>query len=128
MNLKTGKLCVINGGCPYPYVYRAKHEEIDELVLDAFPLGLRTPADYTSIELTLAPGDCIILCSDGVIEALNTTGDVFGFEKTKNSFLEGCRTHHDGGERINHIFTSLASHTGAAEQDDDQTVVIISRN
>ena len=128
LNLKTGKLCVINGGCPYPYVYRAKHEEIDELVLDAFPLGLRTPADYTSIELRLAPGDCIILCSDGVIEALNTTGDVFGFEKTKNSFLEGCRTHLDGGEIINHIFTSLASHTGATEQDDDQTVVIVSRN
>ena len=128
LNLETGKLCVINGGCPYPYVYRAKHEEIDELVLDAFPLGLRTSADYTSAELTLAPGDCIILCSDGVIEALNTTGDVFGFEKTKSSFLEGCRTYLDGGEIINHIFTSLASHTGSAEQDDDQTVVILSRN
>ena len=128
LNLKTGEICVINGGCPYPYVYRAKDQEMDELVLDAFPLGLRTSANYTSAELKLAPGDCIILCSDGVIEATNTNGDVFGFEKTRSSFLEGCRTHFDGGEIINHMFTSLASHAGSAEQDDDQTVVILSRN
>ena len=100
-------------------MYRAKDQEMDELVLDAFPLGLRTSANYTSAELKLAPGDCIILCSDGVIEATNTNGDVFGFEKTRGSFLEGCRTHFDGGEIINHMFTSLASHAGSAEQDDD---------
>ena len=128
INLTTGSLSIVNGGCPYPYLYRAESQEIEELTLDAFPLGLRSQTKYKSFEIFLDPGDFIIFCSDGIIEAPNTSGDIFGFERAHNTFLEGCKKHHNGDKIIEHLFFNIASHIGTAEQDDDQTVVILSRN
>ncbi len=48
----------------------------------ALPLGLTEAAEYESIEGRLAPGQTLVLISDGVLEARSPSGELFGFERT----------------------------------------------
>ena len=47
------------------------------------PLGVVPDAEYCSISLHLDPGGFLILLSDGVVEARNAEGELFGFERTR---------------------------------------------
>jgi serine phosphatase RsbU (regulator of sigma subunit) len=46
------------------------------------PLGIVANADYSEAMLTLGPGDTFTLLTDGVVEARNAAGELFGFERT----------------------------------------------
>ena len=48
----------------------------------ALPLGIDPHAAYEERAFALAPGDRLTLLSDGVVEAQNATGELFGFERT----------------------------------------------
>ena len=47
------------------------------------PLGVEPAAEYTESSLHLAPGDSLTFLSDGVVEARNAVGELFGFERTR---------------------------------------------
>jgi len=46
------------------------------------PLGMTPDAEYSELAMGLAPGDRITFLSDGVVEARNAAGELFGFERT----------------------------------------------
>ena len=127
LNLHTNIFNFVNGGCPYPYLYRASSQQIEELTLDAFPLGLREQVSYQSLEISLEPGDRIIFCSDGIVEAPNEAEEIFGFDKTEDVVHEACVRNLSGNELIEHVFSTLNSHAFNTEQADDQTLVVVSR-
>ena len=56
----------------------------------AYPLGVRASATYSVVETVLEPGDYVVFCSDGIIEAANTEEDIFGFEQTAETIRAGC--------------------------------------
>jgi serine phosphatase RsbU (regulator of sigma subunit) len=47
------------------------------------PLGLISEAAYTETSNQLALGDLLTFVSDGVVEATNPSGELFGFERTQ---------------------------------------------
>jgi serine phosphatase RsbU (regulator of sigma subunit) len=47
----------------------------------ALPLGMMESADFTVMHFQLAPGDRLLLLSDGVVEAQDAKGQLFGFER-----------------------------------------------
>jgi hypothetical protein len=51
-------------------------------VVNGLPLGLTPAADYAETQLSLPTGAQLTLLTDGVIEARNTRGELFGFERT----------------------------------------------
>jgi sigma-B regulation protein RsbU (phosphoserine phosphatase) len=73
-----GEVTVANAGHLPPY------RNGEELVLEPdLPLGIAREVQYVDRVFTLAPGDQMTLLSDGVVEARNTRGDLFGFERTR---------------------------------------------
>ena len=55
----------------------------DELKIEsALPLGIAANTEYVECILSLAPGDRLSFLSDGVVEARNSTGELFGFDRT----------------------------------------------
>jgi serine phosphatase RsbU (regulator of sigma subunit) len=55
-----------------------------EIPVDSgLPLGISSSADYTETQFQLEPGDTLTLLSDGVVEAMNGTREMFGFERTR---------------------------------------------
>jgi hypothetical protein len=75
---RNGKVVIANAGHPAPY---RNGEEVD---LDGdLPLGIVEEVPYIETELNLRTGETLTLLSDGVVEARNASGELFGFERTR---------------------------------------------
>jgi len=79
-----GSVTIANAGQLPPYINGA------ELSMEgALPLGIITEADFSVATVHLNPGDSIILMSDGIVEAQDPAGNLFGFER-----IAGMLEHH----------------------------------
>ncbi len=76
----------------------------------------------TRQRLDLAPGDALILYTDGVTEALNGEGEMFGEDRLRAVITVSLGGSAD--EMIGAICGALAAFTGGAEPADDVTVVV----
>jgi len=114
-----------NGGCPYPYHFRASTGELSEVRLDAYPLGIRSDTRYPVEEIQLEPRDYILFCSDGIVEAENPTGDQFGFDQTEETIRRGCTEGLSPEQLIDRIFSTVDKFADTAPQGDDRTVVVL---
>jgi anti-sigma regulatory factor (Ser/Thr protein kinase) len=119
----TGNFRFANAGHDLPYVKTSTGSL--ELRARGMPLGLMTGMSYEETEAVLAPGESLLLTSDGVVEAHDPLGNMFGFPRLK----EAVAQYPGGHELIDHVLTDLKSHTGPdAEQEDDITMVTLSRS
>ncbi|MGC2636645.1 MAG: SpoIIE family protein phosphatase [Acidobacteriaceae bacterium] len=75
---QDGTVTLANAGHLAPY---RNGEEIP--VDSGLPLGVTAAAAYTETTLILAPGDTLTFLSDGVVEAQDATGALFGFDRTR---------------------------------------------
>jgi serine phosphatase RsbU (regulator of sigma subunit) len=76
---------VANAGHIAPYL------DGKELPLEnGLPLGLSATAGYPESAFDLAPGRQVTLVTDGVVEARNKTGSLFGFERTASLSLQSA--------------------------------------
>jgi len=122
----TRKIRLSNGGCPYPYHYQFSTREVVELPLNAYPLGVSPDTRYQTREIQLSPGDRIVLCSDGIIEAENSARELFGFARTAETICRGCQDDLSAAQLLDRIIREVKEFTGDAPQGDDQTVVVLS--
>ena len=58
---------------------------------NGLPLGLFPVAEYDRAEVTLAPGDLVVLYTDGITEAANEAGEEFGLERLEKVVKEQAR-------------------------------------
>jgi phosphoserine phosphatase RsbU/P len=111
-----------NAGHNAPVLIRAdgRYERLDVggTVVGAFDF-----ARYEESAVTLAPGDLLLVFSDGISEAQNATGAEYG-EQRLIEYARSQRTH-TAAELRQAIFTEIEHWSGARERDDDQTVVIL---
>jgi anti-sigma regulatory factor (Ser/Thr protein kinase) len=119
----TGHFRFANAGHDLPYVKTANGSE--ELRARGMPLGLMPGMPYEEKETVLAPGDSLLLHSDGVVEAHAPDGSMFGFPRLKRCVAD----YPGGGELIDRVLDDLHAHTGpGAEQEDDITMVTLQRS
>lgn len=71
---------LLNAGCPEPYVVRKSGVEALVNRGERLPLGLRADAAYEPLSLQLAPGERLVLLSDGIPEA-PVQGEPIGYER-----------------------------------------------
>jgi anti-sigma regulatory factor (Ser/Thr protein kinase) len=96
-----------------------------ELRARGMPLGLMAGMAYEEKEATLAPGDSVLLHSDGVAEAHDPERDMFGFPRLKETVADAP----DGEDLISRVLSALGAFTGPdAEQEDDITMVTLLRS
>lgn len=72
-----GNLILANAGHLAPY-----HNGEEIQLESGLPLGIAPDAAYCESSIYLAPGDQLTFLSDGVIEARNAQGELFGFDRT----------------------------------------------
>src|SRR3954467_1558633 len=119
----SGHLRFANAGHDLPYVKTA--DGVIELRARGMPLGLMPAMEYEEKEAVLAPGDSVLLHSDGVVEAHDPERDMFGFPRLKETMADAP----GGQELIDRVLRDLEAFTGpAAEQEDDITMVTLQRS
>ena len=103
----------------------AAEVSVVELRVDAYPLGIRPDTTWPVIELQLAPGDRVVFCSDGIIEATNEAGEMFGFERTGEVIRRGCQEGLSAEALLARVMGEVTKFRGETPQGDDQTVVVV---
>ena len=118
-------LKVADSGCPYPYHFRATTQDIVELQVDAYPLGVQPDTVFDTIEVSLQQGDYVIFCSDGIVEADNAQGEQLGFEKTAETIRAACVAGLSAEAVINQLIETVQNFKANAPQSDDMTCMVL---
>ena len=119
-----GKLRYINAGHNPPLIGRIDGR-IEQLSSGGFPLGIIPSADFELGELSLAPGETLLIYSDGVSEANNIAGEEFGMERLAQVVKQNLRSSASGMR--DKVESALSSFTQTAPANDDITLVIVKR-
>jgi serine phosphatase RsbU (regulator of sigma subunit) len=123
LKLKDQKLSVSVAGMPPMLIYRAATRSIEELVINAMPLGSVSHFPYQQQETSLSPGDTVVLMSDGFAERFNPQGEMLDYEKAKE-VLEEIATR-SPQEIIDRFVEVGEEWAGTRPQDDDVTFVVL---
>jgi sigma-B regulation protein RsbU (phosphoserine phosphatase) len=118
---QSGHLSYSNGGQEPPLVLR--RDSICWLEAGGPVLGLLPGASYEFDSVTLAPGDLVVICSDGVTEARNAAGDEFGRERLIEA-MSGCH----GGKPaavLERLFEAVRLFSQGTAQGDDITGLVL---
>ena len=119
----SGRMVYANAGHNLPYVATA--DGVAELRAVGMPLGAMPGMTYEENETYLAPGDAVLFHSDGLVEAHDPDGDMFGFPRLRK--LVG---NSGGGEQlIEECLAELNEFVGDDwKQEDDITLVTLQRD
>jgi serine phosphatase RsbU (regulator of sigma subunit)/anti-sigma regulatory factor (Ser/Thr protein kinase) len=119
----TGHIAYANAGHNLPYV-RTDHGVI-EFRATGMPLGLLPGMAYEEHEAVIGPGDNVLLYSDGLVEAHDPSGAMYGFPRLRAD-LEADLA---GSELLDELLDRLHAFTGPGwEQEDDITLVALRRS
>jgi sigma-B regulation protein RsbU (phosphoserine phosphatase) len=114
-------LQVANSGLPRPvYCHDGKVEIIEAT---GMPLGLFEDPEYDELSFKANPGDMFVFFSDGILDATNIKGELFGRTRAEKVILE-C-SENSAESVVNSLFNAASEHALGVETFDDQTVVAI---
>jgi sigma-B regulation protein RsbU (phosphoserine phosphatase) len=114
-------LQVANSGLPRPiYCHDGKVEVIEATGL---PLGLFDEADYDEFTFRAKPGDLFLFFSDGILDARNRSGSMFGRGRVEKLALHSCEK--SAQEIVDLLFNAVKEHSGEEEAFDDETIVAV---
>ncbi len=118
----SGEVTLANAGHNLPYV--RNREGVIELRATGMPLGLMSGMEYEEKVYRLQDGDVMVLTSDGITEAHNRDGDMYGFSRLMGRVGQKSAP----GQMVNALIDDLEKWTGPdAEQEDDITLVVVRR-
>jgi serine phosphatase RsbU (regulator of sigma subunit)/CHASE1-domain containing sensor protein/anti-sigma regulatory factor (Ser/Thr protein kinase) len=122
---ETGRLVYANAGHDPPC---ERHDSrVDELRARGMPLGLMPGMVYEEKVADLGAGDNLLFYSDGLVEAHDPRGEMFGFPRLRKLVL--AHDEGSGEELVDYLLAELARFTGQdKEQEDDITLVTLERS
>jgi phosphoserine phosphatase RsbU/P len=117
------RLVYVNAGHNPPLLYNAATGAHTWLHYTDIAIGLLRDRAYEPQERRMAPGDVLVLYSDGVTEAFDSTRCMFGEER----LLEVVRTHAHASAAVlvEAISAAVHDHAGAMPQSDDITLLVL---
>jgi len=91
----------------------------------ALPLGLISDVVYAESSHELQPGDRLLLYTDGVVEAMNSRAELFGFDRLLDTCQQVAHVH-DPHTLLETVLQAVRRFAGDMEQVDDITLIVLS--
>ncbi len=121
--IKDQRLEVASAGMPAILLYRAQSQTVEEIVIQSLPLGSIAKYSYRAQSFTLAPGDVIVLMSDGFPERFNHEGEILGYSEAKDLLAGIAR--HSAQQIVEQFIEAGDQWANGRAQDDDVTFVVL---
>ncbi len=118
---ETRTLKVANSGAVQPVICRSGQS--NTISAEGFPLGMFPDVTYDELTVTTQPGDSILFISDGILDAENEQGEMYGQE-----LLAGllCSLRDRPAQQIaDAILADVARFQGARDRFDDETIIVL---
>jgi serine phosphatase RsbU (regulator of sigma subunit) len=121
---ENGRLVYANAGHDLPHL-RRRSGKCEELRARGMPLGLMPGMSYEEKEITLEADEAALFYSDGLVEAHDPKGEMFGFPRLRRLIAE----HGEERSLEDFLLEELYSFTGEGwEQEDDITLLTLKRS
>lgn len=123
LNFVTGRVQLVQAGHPHPVLQRADGS-VEKIGGGGMPIGVFERPIFDEVDITLAPGERLLITSDGITEAANRAGRLLGEDGLEailrtNAFL--------GGHAFLESMAWSVSEYSAGERLDDISAVLIER-
>jgi sigma-B regulation protein RsbU (phosphoserine phosphatase) len=118
----TRHLAYVNAGHNSPVILRAD-SSTERLESGSLPLGITPEVTFPSTEITLQPGDTLVLFTDGVVEAFNASGEEFSDNRWLN-IIRGL-PNLNAQQTLQLLMKSVEDFVGATRQSDDITCLVL---
>lgn len=126
LDAKERTISMCSAGQTQPLFFSSKTGKatLVETKGDKFPLGILEDSEYVETRLQLFPGDRIIFYTDGMVEAMNEQGEIFGFER----LIEAVQDAHSlsAESLLRTVLERIDAFSGNASQHDDLTAIVLS--
>jgi sigma-B regulation protein RsbU (phosphoserine phosphatase) len=114
-------LQVANSGAVQPVFCRSG--ESSTVRAEGFPLGLFSNVTYEELNVATEPGDAIVFVSDGILDAENAQGEMYGQDRLSGLL---CSRRDDSAQEIaNAILADVSRFQGEQERFDDETIIVL---
>ena len=127
LDVENGELELVNAGHDAPWRVRPTGE-VQKIATPSAtggpPLCVVDDFEYVSQFVQLAPGDTLCIITDGVTEAMNANGDLYGGNRLQAALASvpvGCNL----GVAIDHVRSDISKFVGAADPSDDLTLLML---
>jgi predicted ester cyclase len=119
---ESGKLSYANAGHDLPYLWHG--DDAEELRARGMPLGLMPGMSYEHKEIVLEPSDSALLYSDGLVEAHDPHGEMFGFPRLRALVAKYGEERSLGEALLEELYSFVGE---GWEQEDDITLLTLRR-
>ncbi len=123
LTISTGRLVYVNAGHEFPAVRRQGGEFALFYDQHSIPVGAMEGATFATGELQLSPGDVIFQYSDGITEANNPKGELFGVDRLVEAL--NCAPDASPEELDSLILRKVSDYAQGQEQFDDITILCL---
>jgi sigma-B regulation protein RsbU (phosphoserine phosphatase) len=121
LDVKTREAVLANAGHPPPIIRRRNRALLHVEGGIGPAIGVFADAQYPLSKVKLAPGEVLVLYTDGVVEATDDHGNQYGFERLETSIVQGG---HRPLQIARRLLKDLHEHTGDAQSYDDLTLLV----
>ena len=122
LDLESGAVTYVNAGhLPFLIQHQGRIHLLSEG--EGIPLGILPGAEYRDSQFTLAPGNRILLYTDGVTEAADTNQERFSLERVIRHMAEAAPT----AQLAQSLFEEVQHFSAGAPQHDDITLLCVHR-
>ena len=126
LDTRSGHLAYARAGHNRPLWWQAATGGLDELAADGIVLGAMESIRLEECEIDIAPGDLILLYTDGVTDAMDGAGRQFGVERLRAAVAADPTA--DARQVLSGVVRAVGEFTGDTSQFDDLTLVVVKRS
>ncbi len=126
IDLKTHEMTLVNAGHMSPIIRKPDGSitEFDEDTI-GLPIGVMEDYPFEVVKHTIAPGEMVVVFTDGVDEAMNPEGELYTMDRLRDFIKNGPGRADEMGKAI---LADVRKHANGRPQNDDITIMSFGRN
>ena len=114
-------LHIANAGQEQPLILQ--NGKCEKIPLAGFPVGMFDRSTYDEMNLALAPGDTLVLYSDGIPDTQNPSGEFYGWKRMSDIIVANATL--SSAELADKLLADVDHFSGGAHPFDDRTIVAL---
>jgi len=125
---KTNKTVELARAGHTEFFIHVPNHKLRKICPEGSALGLLPPelaGDFDTIQFYIQNDMNILIFTDGITEALDSTDQEYGYSRLEKLFIQSCEASFSPGHIVESIISSVNAFTGNTPQSDDQTLVCI---
>ena len=123
MDRRSRRIRWVSAGHDPAWLYDSERDVFEELKGRGVVLGLTDDFEYSDEERDISPGHILVAATDGIWEAHNSAGEMFGKDRFRQTIRE--YRHESAESMVSHVIDRVREFRGECPQEDDVTLIVV---